>query len=256
MGTNNNLSLYISIGSFIIACLGFFNTLRQASITRRNERLRVYDKVYFDVCDLLLYDYNLKKNAPYVSEDKILERAVNEYGELHWLEQYSGPQKYDYVDFESRELLMGFHRKVADEYMKFQKIKLEKWDMNQSPVMHLDNEDFLKRFDRVMDHVKENISFFSPLIRSQWERAAFLIPNNVKAKYESLERVSEYSCEEFQDRVEDPFLEVFLLIRSEHRILNQTKTDKFSELLYSIKSYIPRKLYKLKRKLKQKEYGS
>lgn len=250
MEDGNNLSIYISIGGFVISCLGFVNTLRQASITRRNERLRVYDKVYFDVCDLLLYDYKLKTNAPYVCEDKILERAVNEYEKLHWLEQYSGPQKYDYVDFESRDALMEFHRKVADEHMKFNKSKLDKWDVNQSPVMHLDNEDFLQRFDRVMGHVKENISFFSPLIRSHWEKAAFLSPDKVRGEYESLERVNQYSCDEFHDRVEDPFLKIFLLIRSEHRVLNQTKKDKFGEIFYNIKYYIPRRLYKWKRKYK------
>ncbi|NKG30090.1 hypothetical protein FVB43_08555 [Erwinia rhapontici] len=256
METDNNLSIYISIGGFFISCLGFVNTLRQASITRRNEKLRVYDKVYFDVCDLLLYDYKLKTNTPYVSEDKTLERAVNEYEKLHWLEQHYGPAKYDYVDFESSKSLIEFHRKVADEYRVHNRSKVEMWDMNQSPVMHLDKKDFLERFDRVMGHVKENISFFSPFIRTQWEKAAFMNPDNIKAEYESLKRVNEYSCEEFQERVDDPFLNVFLFIRSEHRILNQTQSDKFGEFFYNLKYYFPKKIYKWKKKRKQRGYSS
>lgn len=246
MKNDNQISLYISIGGFLISCLGFINTVRQARNSRRIEKLRVYDKIYHDVCDLLLFDYKLKFDAPYQADDKVLEKAVNEYAGLHWLEQMYNYTNYEYASFQNEEEKRAFHQKVSEEYHKYCREKSQRMNVNQSPVMHLDNKEFCARFERVMNHIKENLSFFSSNIRSAWEDTAFRSPSVVKRDYLALERINMNACEEIEERVEDPYLNIFFSVRREHRDLNMTKADRFGEFWYWIKRFFIKryKVYK------------
>ncbi|MDN2597394.1 hypothetical protein OB908_01850 [Klebsiella pneumoniae] len=123
MQDNTSISLYISIGGFIISCLGFLNTVRQSRYNRKIERLRIYDKIYFDVCDLLIFDYKIKSQKTYISEDKDLEQAVNQFSQLHWIEQIYGPDSYEHIEFKSNSDQASFSKKVSEEYYKFQREK-------------------------------------------------------------------------------------------------------------------------------------
>lgn len=248
MKNDNQLSLYISIGGFLISCLGFLNTIRQAKISRRIEKLRVYDKIYHDVCDLLLFDYKSKFEAPYQSDDKILERAVNEYAGLHWIEQMYNATGYEYVSFQSEEEKIAFHKKVSDEYHKYVRERDLELSVNQSPVMCLENKEFSERFGRVMGHVKENLSFFSSDIRKAWEDTAFRSPAVVRRDYIALERVNMHTCEDIEEKVDDPYLKIFYSIRTEHRDLNMTKRDRLGEFWFNVKWAISKRYYKIMRK--------
>ncbi|HIE8685810.1 TPA: hypothetical protein ACXPYP_002278 [Klebsiella pneumoniae] len=248
MKSDNEISLYISIGGFLISCLGFINTIRQARNSRRIEKLRVYDKIYYDVCDLLLFDYKLKFDAPYQADDKVLERAVNEYAGLHWLEQMYSSNEYDYTSFESEEEKIAFHKKVSEEYNKYCREKSERMNVNQSPVMHLDDKEFRERFDRVMTHIKENLSFFSSNIRKAWDDTTLRSPSVIKRDYLALERVNMYACEEIEETIDDPYLKIFFSIRKEHRELNMTKGDMLGESWFKLKWFFLKRYYNFKYK--------
>ncbi|MDS0890758.1 hypothetical protein [Raoultella ornithinolytica] len=235
MQDNTSISLYISVGGFIISCLGFLNTIRQSKYNRKIERLRTYDKIYFDVCDLLLFDYKIKSQKAYISEGKDLEQAVNKFGQLHWMEQIYGPDSYGYIKFKSKSEQSSFSKKVSEEYYKFQREKNSTLLWNQSPVMHTDNEEFNNRFKCVMVHVKENISLFSRLIRLEWKKTSLREPDEIKMEYISLERVNSCACEELEGGIDDPYLKIFLLIRQEHRLLNKQGTEKLLDTLFNLK---------------------
>lgn len=246
---NTSISLYISIGGFIISCLGFLNTIRQSKYNRKIERLRTYDKIYFDVCDLLLFDYKIKSQKAYVSEDKDLEQAVNQFGQLHWMEQIYGPDSYGYIKFKNKSDQVSFSKKVSAEYYKFQREKSSTLLGNQSPVMHTDNEEFNNRFKRVMAHIKENISLFSKPIRLEWEKTNLREPDEIRKEYISLERINSYACEELEEKIDDPYLKIFLLIRQEHRILNKQSTEKLLDTLFNLKWRISKSLIKINEKM-------
>lgn len=84
------MALWISIGSFLVTLVGLISNIHGPRKNRRIERARVYDKVYHDASDLLIYNYRLRREEPYMSDDKFLEKAVNEYESFHWLEQMYG----------------------------------------------------------------------------------------------------------------------------------------------------------------------
>jgi len=246
------LAIYISSGSLIISFLGFANSIRQSINSRKNERLRIYDKVYHEVCDLLLHDYKKKQSEPYVSDDKALENAVNSFEYLHWLEQLYGPDKYEGIDFTTPEAKAEFSRKVSDEYNKYMR-KKNFTPIKQSPVFYLEESEFRERFLRVMDHVKENLSYFSPMIRHEWEETTLITPEKVKNDYISLNRVYENSCEILDETVEDPFIKILFLIRAEHRELNKTSTDKISDNLFNLKLFFRKQFIKIKKIFKRKK---
>ena len=249
MQDNTSISLYISIGGFIISCLGFLNTVRQSRYNRKIERLRIYDKIYFDVCDLLIFDYKIKSQKTYISEDKDLEQAVNQFSQLHWIEQIYGPDSYEHIEFKSNSDQASFSKKVSEEYYKFQREKNSALLWNQSPVMHTDNEEFNNRFKRVMTHIKENISLFSKPIRLEWEKTSLREPEEIKMEYIALERVNKYSCEDLEEKIDDPYLKIFLLIRYEHRLLNKQSTEKLLDTLFNLKWHLSKPLRKIKRKI-------
>lgn len=246
------ISLYISIGSFIISCLGLLNTIRQSKYNRKIERLRTYDKIYFDVCDLLLFDYKIKSQKTYISEDKDLEQAVNQFSQLHWMEQIYGPDSYEHIKFKSKSDQASFSKKVSEEYYKFQREKSSTLLGNQSPVMYIDNEEFNNRFKRVMAHIKENISLFSKPIRLEWEKTNLRGPNEIKLEYIALERINSYACEELEEKIDDPYLKIFLLIRQEHRLLNKQNTEKLLDNLLDLKWRFSISLRKIKKKITYK----
>lgn len=252
MQDNTLISLYISIGGFIISCLGFLNTIRQSRYNRKIERLRTYDKIYFDVCDLLLFDYKLKSQKAYSSEDKDLERAVNQFNQLHWIEQIYGPDSYQHIKFKNKSDQANFNKKVSEEYYNFQREKSLTLLGNQSPVMHIDNEEFNNRFRRVMEHIKENISLFSKPIRQEWEKTSLRDPNQIKMEYITLERINNSSCEEIEEKIDDPYLEIFLMIRHEHRTLNKQSTEMLLDRLFHLKWKLLRLLESLKKKTTDK----
>ena len=249
MQDNTSISLYISIGGFIISCLGFLNTIRQSKYNRKIERLRTYDKIYFDVCDLLLFDYKIKSQKTYTSEDKDLEQAVNQFSQLHWLEQIYGPDGYKHIKFKNKSDQASFSKKVSEEYYKFQREKSLSLLGNQSPVMHTDNEEFNNRFQRVMTHIKENISLFSKPIRLEWEKTSLREPEEIRMEYIALERVNSHACEELEEKIDDPYLKIFLLIRQEHRLLNKQNTEKLLDTLFNLKWRLSKSLRKIKRKM-------
>lgn len=248
MQDNTSISLYISIGGFIISCLGFLNTIRQSRYNRKIERLRTYDKIYFDVCDLLLFDYKLKSQKTYTSEDKDLERAVNQFNQLHWIEQIYGPDSYQHIKFKNKSDQADFNKKVSEQYYNFQREKSLTLLGNQSPVMHIDNEEFNNRFRRVMEHIKENISLFSKPIRQEWEKTSLRDPKQIKMEYITLERINKAACEELKEKIDDPYLEIFLMIRNEHRELNKKSTEKLLDRLFHLKWKLLRLLGSFKKK--------
>ncbi|MDN2597393.1 hypothetical protein OB908_01845 [Klebsiella pneumoniae] len=115
--------------------------------------------------------------------------------------------------------------------------------------MHTDNEEFNNRFKRVMTHIKENISLFSKPIRLEWEKTSLREPEEIKMEYIALERVNKYSCEELEEKIDDPYLKIFLLIRYEHRLLNKQSTEKLLDTLFNLKWHLSKPLRKIKRKI-------
>ncbi|WP_066016196.1 hypothetical protein [Endozoicomonas atrinae] len=240
MAEKSQIAIYISLGSLAVSSLSFLFTVRQSKINKKNERLRAYDKVYHDASDLLLFHYKSSIEKPFSSEDKDLERAVNEYANAHWLEQTYGFNIYIPESLETDDEKREFKQKVRDTYYAFesekQKSSFEESINYQSPVFHLDNEEFSARFNRLIDHVKENLSLFSPVIIENWEKMRLLTPEKVKNSYLSLKRVNEYACEAIEESIEDPYLRILLGIRYEHRQLNMPLSKKWSELWFNISS--------------------
>jgi hypothetical protein len=254
----SQIAIFISLGSLLISALGFVFAIRQSKINRKLEKIRAYDKVYHDASDLLLYDYKKQLGKLFESEDKYLEKAVNEYASAHWLEQTYG-MDFDYppeaiTDREKAD----FNTKVSVAYRENESKKQgEHFDAfinYQSPVFHLKNNEFDKRFKRLMEHVTENLSYFSPQIHKSWEKMRLLTPESVKNEYIALKRINEYSCEAIEEVIEDPYLQILLSIRHEYRQLNRTANDRFSDFWFEL-SYLPSRLKsKLKRKFNRNEF--
>ncbi|CCK76000.1 conserved hypothetical protein [Oleispira antarctica RB-8] len=238
MAEKSQIAIYISLGSLAVSSLSFFFAVRQSKINKKNEQLRAYDKVYHDASDLLLFHYKNATEKPFSSIDKDLERAVNEYANAHWLEQTYGFNIHTPDSLKTDDEKREFNQKVRDTYYAFEREKqnssFEEFINYQSPVFHLDNEEFSGRFNRLLNHVTENLSLFSPVIIEHWERMRFLTPEKVKNEYLSLKRVNENACEAIEEPVEDPYLRMLLGIRYEHRQLNMPLSKKWSELWFNI----------------------
>lgn len=238
MSENSQIAIYISLGSLAVSSLSFLFAVRQSTVNKKNERLRAYDKVYHDASDLLLFHYKNAIEKPFSSEDKDLERAVNEYSNAHWLEQTYGFNIYIPSSIETDDERREFNEKVREAYHTFEREKqnssFEEFLNYQSPVFHLDDEEFSSRFKRLLNHVTENLSLFSPVIVENWEKMRLLSPEKVKNEYLSLRRVNDQACEVIEEPVEDPYLRILLCIRHEHRQLNMPLSEKWSKLWFNI----------------------
>jgi hypothetical protein len=240
MAEKSQIAIYISLGSLAVSSLSFLFAIRQSKINKKNERLRAYDKVYHDASDLLLFHYKNAIEKSFTSEDKDLERAVNEYAHAHRLEQIFGLNIYNPDSLETDDEKREFNQKVRDAYHAFEREKQtsssEEFINYQSPVFHLDNEEFSHRFNRLLAHVTENLSLFSPVIVDNWEKMRLLTPEKVKNEYLSLKRINEHSCEAIEEPIEDPYLRMLLGIRHEHRQLNMPLSKKWSEFWFNVSS--------------------
>lgn len=68
-------------------------------------------------------------------------------------------------------------------------------------------------------------------------------------EYIALERVNSHACEELEEKIDDPYLKIFLLIRQEHRLLNKQNTEKLLDTLFNLKWRLSKSLRKTKRKM-------
>ena len=234
----SEIAIFISLGSLLVSLGGLIFSIHSSRKARRIERARVYDKVYHDASDLLVYNYKKKMEEPYRSEDKFLEKAVNDYENAHWLEQMYG-FNIDYPGgVESEEEKRDYRKKVSDEYYKHQHEKhvssfaetMEK----RSPVFNLENQEYAERFNRLVDHVTQNLSCFSPPVVDCWEKMRLLTPEKVRNEYISLRRVNESACESIEEPIEDPYLGILLIIRHEYRELNKPLRKRWAEFWFNI----------------------
>ncbi|WP_417701387.1 hypothetical protein [Pseudomonas sp.] len=236
----SQIAIYISLGSLAVSSLSLLFAIRQSRLNKKSERLRAYDKVYHDASDLLLFHYRKSIEKPFESEDKDLERAVNEYGNAHWIEQTYGYNIYIPESLSTEEDRCNFREKVRDAYYTFEREKQSNsfagFVNYQSPVFHLDDEEFSTRFNRLLNHVTENLSFFSPVIVDNWEKMRLLSPGKVKSQYLSLKRINEQACEAIEESIDDPYLRMLLGIRHEYRQLNMPLSRKWSEAWFKISS--------------------
>ncbi|PMM42523.1 hypothetical protein [Vibrio breoganii] len=248
----SEIAIYISTGSLAVSALSFVFAVRLSKLNRKLEKIRAYDKVYHDASDLLLYNYKNKLDKPFESDDIHLQTAVNELSNSHWLEQtYGGNITYPPNVKTDREKA-DFGSKVSEAYNEYENLKYEdsngEFVNDQSPVFYLDDEVFSERFKRLIEHVTNNLSYFSPEIKASWEKMRLLKPESVKNEYLALKRVNENSCEPIDETVQDPYLEMLLSIRSEYRQLNKTLNDRVSDYWFKISSYPDLTIYRLKRK--------
>lgn len=240
MADKSEIAIYISLGSLVVSSLSFLFAVSQSRNTRKIERAKVYDKVYHDASDLLLYHYKKKLDEPFVSDDKELEKAVNEFGNAHWLEQMYGFNTHAPDHLVTDADKAGFRKKVSEAYYAHQHEKqvgsCDEFINHQSPVFHLSDEEFANRFNRLIVHVTQNLSFFSPIIVDNWEKMRLLKPEKVKNEYLALKRVNEHACEAIEEPVEDPYLRLLLSIRHEYRELNKPFKTKWSEFWFNLTS--------------------
>ncbi len=249
MTDKSAIAIYISAGSAIVALSGFAFTLYQFKRNTRVERVRAYEKVYEDACDLLMYHYRQAEEVEYENEDKELEKAVRTYSKLHWTEQtwsFNMPIPSYITSEDERKIFLN---KVANEFDKFRREKsncsLKDGLLYQSPVFHLVDMAFSEKFSRLLERIGNNLSLFSPQIRSRWERIKEKSPQLVKDEYIALNRVNEQVGELFDESVDDPFKDVLLLIRQEYRQLTKPWSKSLADKWFSIKllkyRFIPKK---------------
>ncbi len=240
MVEKSQIAIYISLGSLAVSTLSFLFAVRQSRLNKKNVRLRAYDKVYHDASDLLLFHYKASLEKPFVSEDKDLEKAVNEFSNAHGLEQIYGFNIHVPASIKDEEEKRAFNQKVRDVYYQYEKEKhessFEEFVNYQSPVFHLENEEFSNRFYRLLSHVTENLSLFSPVIVENWEKMRLSNPEKVKNEYLALKRVNEHVCEAIDEPVEDPYLRMLLCIRHEYRQLNMPLRTRWSEFWFKVTS--------------------
>ncbi|WOD11372.1 hypothetical protein RPW65_00365 [Pseudomonas sp. NyZ704] len=231
------IAILTSLGSLTISLGGLLFSIHSTRKARRIERARAYDKVYYDASDLLIYSYKTRIKEPYTSEDKFLEKAVNEYENQHWLEQMYG-FNFEYPEhIESEDDRRAYRRKVREEYDKNQHEKhvasFSETMANRSPVFNLENQEYAERFNRLLDHVTHNLSYFSPSVVDCWEKMRLLTPDKVRIQYISLRRVNESACQPVREPIEDPYLGILLIIRHEYRELNKPLRKKLAEYWYN-----------------------
>ena len=240
------IAIYISLGSLLVSISSFLFSLRQSRTARKNEQLRVYDKVYHDSTDLLLSYYKKEQGVKFESQDKDLEKAVNEFSNGHWLEQMYGFNFYIPTNIKTEEEKRQFCTKVREAYYAYESEKQSRWldeTLNyQSPVFHLEDEEFMKRYTRLMKYVSENLSYFSPTIIENWEKTRLLTPEKVKNDYIALKRVNKNACNMIEESVDDPYLNILLSIRKEYRELKKPDKTKCSEFRFRVGS----RLYRFK----------
>lgn len=234
----SEIAILISLGSLLVSLSGLLISFHNSRKARRIECARVYDKVYHDASDLLIYNYKRKTEEPYISDDKLLEKAVNEYENSHWLEQMYGFNVEYPEHIDSEEDKRDYRKKVSDEYSKHQHEKhvasFGETMANRSPVFNLKDQEYAERFNRLVDHVTHNLSYFSPPVVGCWEKMRLLTPEKVRNEYMSLRRVNESACEPIEEPVEDPYLGILLLIRHEYRELNKPLRTKLAEFWFNV----------------------
>jgi hypothetical protein len=238
MADKSEIAIYISVGSLAVSSLSFLFAIRQSKLNKKNEKLRAYDKVYHDASDLLLYHYKNSLEKSFTSENKDLEKAVNDYSNAHWSEQTYGFNIHIPENLKTDDDKRYFSQAVREAYNKHeedkQKSSFEEFINYQSPVFHLDNDDFSTRFYRLLEHVTENLSFFSAVIIENWEKMRLLTPEKVKNEYLALKRINEHACEVIEEPIDDPYLKMLLSIRHEYRQLNMPLRTRWAEFWFKI----------------------
>jgi len=239
MADRSTIAIYISAGSMIVSLSGFAFTLFQFKRNTRVEKVRAYETVYEDACDLLMFHYHRTEEVEYENEDKELEKAVRTYSKLHWTEQtwsFNMPIPNFITSEEEKKLFLN---KVADEFDKFRREKSERSFkeavLYQSPVFHLADTAFSEKFSRLLERIGNHLSLFSPQIRSRWEKIKEKSPQLIKDEYTALNRVNEQTGGFFDESVDDPFKDILILTRQEYRLLIKPFSESLADKWFSIK---------------------
>ena len=208
---------------------------------RKLEKVRFYDRVYDAACWLLMYEHRRIQSIEFTSEDKELEAAVRQFSRAHGVAQMWGGA------FELPERLKGaneegvyaFNRLVSDTYYAHERAKHgEFWNgtFSQSPVFVVNNEECREKFDWLMKTIGENQSYFSKAVQEKWQRAQETTIAQVHGAYESFNKILGKSCDGLDDeRVDDPYLELLLIIRSEYRQMTKTLYDRIADLTWPVR---------------------
>lgn len=245
--TSAEIAIAISLGSLIVSISGFAFSIYTSRKSRIIERARIYDSVYHDASELLLYVYKGILDEPFTSDDKDFEQAVNEYGNLHWVEQMYGSNCLYPNDAQTFEEKQAYRLKVEKAYRQHEEERQQRSFlqnmMRRSPVFHLDDESYTARFNDLLDKVTRNLSYFSPAVFDFREKMRLRSADKVRAEYTSLQRVNESSCEPINEHIDDPYLGILLTIRHEYRELNKPFRFDTYNYLYSFKL----RMWRLKR---------
>lgn len=232
----SEIAIFISFGSLFVSLVGVIYSIYNSQKARRLERIRVYDKVYHDVSELLLYSGKRNLNQSYVCNDKLLEKAVNDYESSHWIEQVYG-LNIDYPEcVKSIEDKLAYREKVAAEHRSYKEKCLDSFNeaiANRSPVFNLENHDYAECFYRIVDLVKDNLSYFSVPVVECFEKMRLLSPETVRNDYVALRRVEKLACDPIGEPIDDPYLKMLLYIRDEYREMNKSLKKKSIDLLYN-----------------------
>lgn len=250
MSEKSHIAILISSGSLAVSLLSLLFAIRQSRFNNKSEKLKVLDKVYHDACDLLVFHYRNTIEKPFESDDLEFQQAVREFSNSDWLERVYGASFVIPARITEENEKKDFCRKVREAYSSHEKTKQSRiFDEHinyQSPVFHLKHVEYESKFNRILSHVTENISLVSPVIQKICQDMILMNPENVKRAYLTLKRINEDTCENIHEDIKDPYLELLLAIRYEHRRLNSSARNNWSEVWFRVsrklRSYYTSKL--------------
>jgi len=224
-----DIAILLTLVNFTISA---GSSLLRSRAKRKADRIHVYEKIYEDACFLLEYPYHKRNNAAkarlYCNDDLQLQTAVRAYISSHALEKWwttgncipptmTGDERWKFVELVQREA-----RKHQDEIFHYS-VNLQVPEL--SPVYHLEDQEVERRLVRIIKHIGENLSSFSPEIRRSWETREFNDPMDVKDLYAQGLRACPHYFEHNLRGFDDPFYDLPEAIRREYRAPTKKRVE-------------------------------
>jgi hypothetical protein len=95
-----------------------------------------------------------------------------------------------------------------------------------SPVAHYEREEIAARMERILSELGARLSSCSKTVRGHWHDAKSAHPADVRTEYERALRACPNYFEHNKRDFRDPFYDLLVAVRAEHRQLTKTLAER------------------------------
>lgn len=211
----------------------FIYTYASNRNNRKLNELKVISEIYKQIIYLLSVPINYRKKDLYTNENSIVEaivrRQINDFDnevDTYWSYFNKTYPELNDIPIEERQDIL---REANDEYERVMDENLSFDGVIISPAFYCDNEDVCNFLRKVVDHLAINSYIFSKPLSNKIIEMNNVDPLQVMEKYKAQIQYDPNYFDVNPVLFDDPYRDVFILIRRRHEWLLMSKYQRLKE---------------------------